>query len=194
MSGSPLSTRTSARRRTLKSSSVNWPTMFRPASAKPMSSKEKSARTNVDPERDRRFMAAALRIGRRNLGRTYPNPAVGAILVHGTRVVGRGWTAETGRPHAETEALRVAGSQARGATAYVTLEPCAHEGRTPPCADALIAAGVTRVVATMVDPDPRVSGQGFAKLEAAGVEVTVGVLAAEGALAHAGHISRVAKA
>ncbi len=147
----------------------------------------------VDAEADKRFMAAALRIGRRNRGRTYPNPAVGAILVKGGRVVGRGWTAATGRPHAETEALAQAGSEARGATAYVTLEPCAHHGRTPPCADALIAAGVARVVTSLADPDPRVSGQGIAKLEAAGIAVTVGVLAEDAAYAHAGHISRIAR-
>lgn len=151
----------------------------------------------ADPEFDRRMMAAALRLGRRNLGRTYPNPAVGAVIVRTTGgepvVVGRGWTAEGGRPHAETEALKQAGRKAKGATVYVTLEPCAHEGQTPPCADALIAAGVGRVVMTMDDPDPRVAGQGRARLEAAGIPVTTGVLADDAAHAHAGHISRVVK-
>lgn len=158
-----------------------------------MAAGTKSDTSKVDSELDRRYMAAALRLGRRNLGRTYPNPAVGALIVNGGRVVGRGWTAETGRPHAETEALHQAGAAARGATAYVTLEPCAHLGRTPPCADALIAAGVKRVVTSIADPDPRVSGQGIAKLEAAGIAVTVGLLAGEAALAHAGHISRITR-
>ena len=109
-------------------------------------------------------MAAALRLGRRNLGATAPNPAVGAIIVRNDDgrpvVVGRGWTAAGGRPHAETEALAEAGEAARGATAYVTLEPCAHHGHTPPCAEALVAAGVARVVSAIDDPDPRVAGQG----------------------------------
>jgi diaminohydroxyphosphoribosylaminopyrimidine deaminase/5-amino-6-(5-phosphoribosylamino)uracil reductase len=149
----------------------------------------------IDRELDRRFMAAALRIGRRNLGRTYPNPAVGALVVRGDNagpvIVGRGWTAAGGRPHAETAALTEAGEAARGATVYVTLEPCAHYGKTPPCADALIAAGVGRVVTAMPDPDPRVNGQGHARLEAAGIAVTSGVLAEEAAIAHAGHVFRV---
>lgn len=151
----------------------------------------------TDPERDRRLMAAALRLGRRNLGRTYPNPAVGALIVSmegdDPVVVGRGWTAEGGRPHAETIALEAAGPAAKGATAYVTLEPCSHEGRTPPCADALIKAGVARVVMTIDDPDPRVAGQGRAALAAAGIAVTTGVLAEDAARAHAGHISRLTR-
>lgn len=151
----------------------------------------------ADPELDRRLMAAALRLGRRNLGRTYPNPAVGALIVRmegGTAVVvGRGITAEGGRPHAETEALAAAGKAARGATAYVTLEPCSHEGRTPPCTEALIEAGVARVVTTIDDPDPRVAGGGRAALAAAGIAVTSGVLAEEAARAHAGHIMRVTR-
>lgn len=149
------------------------------------------------PELDRRLMASALRIGRRNLGQTYPNPAVGALVVRheggGPIVVGRGWTAPGGQPHAETIALDQAGERARGATVYVTLEPCAHSGATPPCTDALIAAGPARVVMTMDDPDPRVAGQGRAVLKAAGILVTSGVLAAEAARDHAGHISRVLK-
>jgi diaminohydroxyphosphoribosylaminopyrimidine deaminase/5-amino-6-(5-phosphoribosylamino)uracil reductase len=148
-------------------------------------------------EIDRRFMAAALRLGRRNLGATAPNPAVGAIIVRNDDgrpvVVGRGWTAPGGRPHAETEALAEAGEAARGATAYVTLEPCAHHGRTPPCSEALVKAGVARVVYAIEDPDPRVAGKGRAILEAAGVAVTSGVLRDEAARAHAGHISRVTR-
>jgi len=148
-------------------------------------------------ESDRRLMAAALRVGRRNLGRTTPNPAVGALIVRHDGdtpvVVGRGWTAEGGRPHAETEALAEAGEAARGATAYVTLEPCSHHGRTPPCAGALIAAGIARVVYAIDDPDPRVSGRGRAMLEAAGVAVTSGVLREAAALDLAGYLSRIAR-
>jgi diaminohydroxyphosphoribosylaminopyrimidine deaminase/5-amino-6-(5-phosphoribosylamino)uracil reductase len=151
----------------------------------------------IDRELDRRFMASALRLGRRNLGRTYPNPAVGAIVVRtdGAEpvVVGRGWTAAGGRPHAETIALAEAGAAARGGTVYVTLEPCSHQGKTPPCADALIAANVARVVTAMADPDPRVNGLGHARLEAAGIAVTTGVLADEAAVVHAGHIVRVTR-
>ncbi|MEJ0013059.1 MAG: bifunctional diaminohydroxyphosphoribosylaminopyrimidine deaminase/5-amino-6-(5-phosphoribosylamino)uracil reductase RibD [Bauldia sp.] len=151
----------------------------------------------IDAEFDRRMMAAALRLGRRNLGQTHPNPAVGCVLVQtvgGDRiVVANGWTAVGGRPHAEAAALAAAGLAATGATAYVTLEPCAHQGRAGACADALIAAGVARVVSAMVDPDPRTAGHGHAKLEAAGIAVTTGVLAEEAARAHAGHIARVTK-
>jgi diaminohydroxyphosphoribosylaminopyrimidine deaminase/5-amino-6-(5-phosphoribosylamino)uracil reductase len=157
----------------------------------------RAAKPVVDSEFDRRMMAAALRLGRRNLGQTHPNPAVGCVLVQtvgGARiVVGHGWTAVGGRPHAEAAALADAGVAAKGATAYVTLEPCAHKGRAGPCADALIAAGVSRVVTAMVDPDPRTAGDGHAKLEAAGISVTTGVLAEEAALAHAGHIARIVK-
>lgn len=159
--------------------------------------KRRKAKAPVaDPEFDRRMMASALRLGRRNLGRTYPNPAVGAIIVKPgdtPNIVGRGWTADGGRPHAETIALDQAGKLAKGATVYVTLEPCSHEGLTPPCTDALIAAGVGRVVMTMDDPDPRVAGRGRSALEAAGIAVTTGVLADEAARAHAGHISRVTR-
>ena len=125
----------------------------------------KKANERVGADDDRRLMAAALRLGRRNLGQTYPNPAVGALVVRMEAgrpiVVGRGSTAAGGRPHAETLALEEAGEAARGATVYVTLEPCSHHGRTPPCVDALIAAGVARVVVAMVDPDPRVAGEGL---------------------------------
>ncbi|WP_281984246.1 bifunctional diaminohydroxyphosphoribosylaminopyrimidine deaminase/5-amino-6-(5-phosphoribosylamino)uracil reductase RibD [Thalassorhabdomicrobium marinisediminis] len=122
-------------------------------------------------------MRQSLSLGRRGLGRVWPNPNVGCVIVRNGRVIGRGWTADGGRPHAETRALD--GIDARGATAYVTLEPCAHHGRTPPCAEALIAAGVSRVVIATGDPDPRVAGRGIAMLEAAGIEVTRGVCEAE---------------
>lgn len=139
---------------------------------------------------DIRHMAHALRLGRRGQGLCWPNPAVGCIIVKGDRVLGRGWTRPGGRPHAETEALAMAGEAARGATAYVTLEPCAHHGQTPPCAEALIAAGIVRVVAPLEDSDPRVSGRGFDILRAAGVEVTTGVLVEEAARDHAGFFLR----
>jgi diaminohydroxyphosphoribosylaminopyrimidine deaminase/5-amino-6-(5-phosphoribosylamino)uracil reductase len=139
---------------------------------------------------DARFMAAALALGRRWMGRAAPNPAVGALVVKDGRVVGRGATAPGGRPHAEVLALRDAGEAARGATLYVTLEPCSHHGKTPPCADAIVAAGVARVVSALEDPDPRVAGQGHARLRAAGVAVEVGVLAEAARHAHLGHILR----
>ncbi|MEQ9039983.1 MAG: bifunctional diaminohydroxyphosphoribosylaminopyrimidine deaminase/5-amino-6-(5-phosphoribosylamino)uracil reductase RibD, partial [Silicimonas sp.] len=124
-------------------------------------------------------MAHALALGRRGLGRVWPNPAVGCVIVREGRVVGRGRTADGGRPHAETRALGMAGDAARGATAYVTLEPCSHHGRTPPCAEALIASGISRVVVGAGDPDPKVNGRGIDMLRAAGVEVTAGVMDAE---------------
>lgn len=152
---------------------------------------------SIDAEFDRRMMAAALRLGRYNLGQTHPNPAVGCIIVktegNDRVVVARGWTAAGGRPHAEREALTAAGAAAKGATAYVTLEPCAHQGRAKPCSEALIAAGVARVVTALEDPDPRTAGQGHAKLKDAGIAVTTSVLAEEAALAHSGHINRVTK-
>src|SRR5438105_14687380 len=120
---------------------------------------------------DRRFMQLALALGRRGQGRTSPNPAVGAVLVNNGVVVGRGWTQPGGRPHAEPEALRRAGEAARGATLYVTLEPCSHLGKSPPCADAIIAAGISRVISAMDDPNPEVAGQGHARLRAAGIKV-----------------------
>ncbi|WP_142634649.1 bifunctional diaminohydroxyphosphoribosylaminopyrimidine deaminase/5-amino-6-(5-phosphoribosylamino)uracil reductase RibD [Ruegeria faecimaris] len=137
-------------------------------------------------ETDKRYMALALALGRRGQGTCWPNPSVGCVLVQDGRIVGRGWTQPGGRPHAETEALRQAGSQARGATAYVSLEPCAHHGQTPPCAQALIEAGVARVVSAIEDSDPRVAGQGFAMLREAGIDVTTGVLADQAARDHAG--------
>ncbi len=139
---------------------------------------------------DRRYMASALALGRRGLGRCWPNPAVGCILVREGRIVGRGWTQPGGRPHAETVALAQAGAQARGATAYVSLEPCAHHGQTPPCAEALVTAGVTRVVAPLEDSDARVAGQGFEILRQAGIEVTTGIMADDAARDHAGFFLR----
>ncbi|EEW25854.1 bifunctional diaminohydroxyphosphoribosylaminopyrimidine deaminase/5-amino-6-(5-phosphoribosylamino)uracil reductase RibD [Rhodobacter ferrooxidans] len=136
-------------------------------------------------------MAHALALAARGLGRAWPNPAVGCVIVAGGRVVGRGHTQPGGRPHAEVMALHQAGALARGATAYVTLEPCAHHGHTPPCAEALIAAGVARVVTALTDPDPRVSGKGHALLRAAGIAVTEGVLPAEATAANAGFLKRV---
>lgn len=144
---------------------------------------------------DERFMAAANSIGRRNLGQTFPNPAVGALVVrfeNGQPVfVARGYTAQGGRPHAETEALRIAGEAARGATTYVTLEPCAHHGKTPPCANAIISAGIARAVIAIEDPNPEVGGKGTALLRAAGIEVTLGIGAKEARITHAGHFRRM---
>jgi diaminohydroxyphosphoribosylaminopyrimidine deaminase/5-amino-6-(5-phosphoribosylamino)uracil reductase len=137
-------------------------------------------------ERDLGFMALALRLAERGLGRTWPNPAVGCVVVKDGRIVGRGWTQPGGRPHAETEALRHAGAAALGATAYVSLEPCAHYGRTPPCTMALIRAGVRRVVAATLCPDKRVDGQGIAQLRQAGVEVDLGLLGPEAEALNAG--------
>lgn len=129
----------------------------------------------MTPRVDQEFMDVALGLAARNLGDTWPNPTVGCVLVKDGHVVGRGWTRSGGRPHAETEALARAGNAARGATAYVTLEPCSHHGKTPPCADALVAAGVARVVAATTDPDPRVHGRGLARLREAGIDVSEGI-------------------
>lgn len=142
-------------------------------------------------EADRRFLALALALGARGLGRVWPNPAVGCVLVRDGQIVGRGWTQPGGRPHAETEALARAGNAARGSTAYVSLEPCAHQGRTPPCATALVAAGVSRVVTGCVDPDPRVAGKGHAMLRQAGIAVTEGLLPAEARAANQGFFLRI---
>ena len=142
-------------------------------------------------EADRRFMELALALGRRGQGRTWPNPAVGAVIVKDGVIVGRGWTQAGGRPHGEPEALRRAGEAARGATLYVTLEPCSHFGKSPPCADAVIAAGIKRVVAAIEDPNPEVAGQGHARLRAAGINVDVGLCAAEAAFDHSGHFRRI---
>jgi diaminohydroxyphosphoribosylaminopyrimidine deaminase / 5-amino-6-(5-phosphoribosylamino)uracil reductase len=142
---------------------------------------------------DLRFMRRALALARRMLGRTSPNPAVGCVIVRGGRIVGQGATAAGGRPHAEAVALARAGARARGATAYVSLEPCAHQGRTAPCARALVEAGVRRVVAGCVDPYPPVRGRGLAILRAAGVEVVVGVLEDECRRLNIGFITRVTR-
>ena len=136
-------------------------------------------------------MRAALALARRGLGTVWPNPAVGCVIVKQGRVVGRGWTQSGGRPHGETEALRRAGEAARGATAYVSLEPCCHWGRTPPCVDALITAGVRRVVVALEDPDPRVAGEGMRRLRAAGLDVEVGLCAEEAAEVNVGFLSRL---
>jgi diaminohydroxyphosphoribosylaminopyrimidine deaminase / 5-amino-6-(5-phosphoribosylamino)uracil reductase len=136
-------------------------------------------------------MALALTLGRRGLGRTWPNPAVGAVIVNDGLIVGRGWTQAGGRPHAEVEALRRAGAAARGATLYVTLEPCSHHGKSPPCADAVIAAGIARVVSALEDPNPEVAGAGHARLRAAGIAVDVGLGAEAARRDHAGHIRRM---
>jgi diaminohydroxyphosphoribosylaminopyrimidine deaminase/5-amino-6-(5-phosphoribosylamino)uracil reductase len=140
---------------------------------------------------DQRFMALALALGRRGQGRTWPNPAVGAVVVRNGVIVGRGWTQPGGRPHAEPVALQQAGEAARGATLYVTLEPCSHVGKSPPCADAAIAAGIARVVSAIEDPNPEVAGQGHARLRAAGIIVDIGLGAAEAARDHAGHFRRI---
>lgn len=128
---------------------------------------------------DQQWMGIALTISRNGLGQASPNPCVGCLIVQNNRVIGRGITAPSGRPHAEAMALAQAGSAARGATAYVTLEPCSHHGKTPPCADALIQSGIERVVVAAIDPDPRVAGGGIKKLQDAGIAVNVGVGAAE---------------
>jgi diaminohydroxyphosphoribosylaminopyrimidine deaminase/5-amino-6-(5-phosphoribosylamino)uracil reductase len=150
---------------------------------------------SADPPGDRRLeldaMRAALALARRGLGAVWPNPAVGCVIVNDGRVVGRGWTQPGGRPHGETEALRRAGKAARGAIAHVSLEPCCHWGQTPPCVDALITAGVRRVVVAFEDPDPRVAGEGLRRLRAAGLDVEVGLCAEEAAEVNAGFLSRL---
>jgi len=142
---------------------------------------------------DARYMQLALALGRRGLGRAWPNPAVGAVIVKDGVIVGRGWTQDGGRPHAEVEALRHARKAAQGATMYVTLEPCSHHGKTPPCADAIIRAGIARVVSALEDPNPEVAGQGHERLRAKGIAVDVGLGAEEARRDHAGHIARVAQ-
>ena len=137
------------------------------------------------------MMRAALALARRSLGRTWPNPAVGCVIVRDGRVIARGRTQDGGRPHAEADVIANARESLKGATVYVTLEPCAHHGKTPPCADALIAAGVGRVVSALEDPDPRVKGQGHARLAAAGIEVEIGEGAAAAAEINAGFFLRV---
>ncbi len=139
---------------------------------------------------DARFMALALSLGRRGMGRVWPNPAVGCVIVKDGQIVGRGWTADGGRPHAETVALAQAGAAAKGAVAYVTLEPCAHHGQTPPCAQALIDAQVARVVIATGDPDGRVAERGIAMLRDAGIAVETGVLEDQARRDHAGFLLR----
>jgi diaminohydroxyphosphoribosylaminopyrimidine deaminase / 5-amino-6-(5-phosphoribosylamino)uracil reductase len=149
----------------------------------------------INPHQDERFMDLALALGRRGLGNAWPNPAVGAVVVDAAGgapvIVGRGWTQPGGRPHAEVEALRRAGARARGAALYVTLEPCSHHGKTPPCAEAIIAAGVSRVVSAIEDPNPEVAGQGHEFLRAHGVAVEIGLRQEAARRAHAGHFKRV---
>ncbi len=142
---------------------------------------------------DHRHMARALELAERGLYTTHPNPRVGCVLVRDGRVVGEGWHRRAGGPHAEVEALSVAGADARGATVYLTLEPCAHHGRTPPCADALIAAGVARVIAAMEDPNPLVSGKGCARLRAAGIAVVTGLMGTAARALNPGFITRMTR-
>lgn len=142
---------------------------------------------------DHRWMAQALQLAERGLWTTSPNPRVGCLLVKDGMVVGEGWHAKAGEPHAEVHALRAAGDQARGATAYVTLEPCSHHGRTPPCAEALIAAGVRRVVAAMSDPNPLVAGKGIALLQAAGIVTACGLLENEARELNIGFVARMTR-
>jgi len=142
---------------------------------------------------DEAFMRTALGLAARGLGRTWPNPTVGCVLVQGGVTVGRGWTQAGGRPHAETEALARAGSRARGSTAYVSLEPCAHHGQTPPCAEALIAAGIGRAVVALRDPYPRVAGRGLQALADAGIAVDTGLCEAAAAEVNAGFLMRLAQ-
>ncbi|MSP31792.1 MAG: bifunctional diaminohydroxyphosphoribosylaminopyrimidine deaminase/5-amino-6-(5-phosphoribosylamino)uracil reductase RibD [Pseudolabrys sp.] len=143
---------------------------------------------------DKRFMALALALGRRGLGNTWPNPAVGAVIVKDGVILGRGWTQKGGRPHAEIEALRRAKKSAQGATLYVTLEPCSHQGKSPPCADGIIKAGMTRVVSALEDPNPEVAGAGHRKLTERGIKVDIGLGAEQARRDHAGHFTRMQKA
>ena len=142
---------------------------------------------------DHGMMARALQLAERGLWTTAPNPRVGCVLAHGGVIVGEGWHEKAGAPHAEIHALRAAGDSARGATAYVTLEPCSHHGRTPPCAEALIAAGISRVVAAMSDPNPLVAGQGLAQLQAAGIETASGLLESEARELNIGFVVRMTR-
>ena len=150
------------------------------------------SQNNSKQKEDERFMALALSLAWRGLGNTAPNPTVGALIVAGEgdkrTIVGQGWTSPGGRPHGETVALEMAGERARGATLYVTLEPCSHFGKTPPCAQAIIDAGIARVVCALGDPDERVCGRGFKMLEEAGLTVKTGVLENEALWLNLGHI------
>lgn len=140
---------------------------------------------------DAHYMARAVELARKGLYSTHPNPRVGCVIVRDGEVVGEGWHVRAGEPHAEVHALRQAGERARGACAYVTLEPCSHHGRTPPCADALVKAGVARVVAAMQDPNPHVAGNGLQRLREAGIEVASGVLEAEARALNPGFLKRM---
>lgn len=142
---------------------------------------------------DNRFMATAIRLARHGLNSTSPNPRVGCVLVRNGELIAEGWHARAGEPHAEALALARAGEKAHRATAYVTLEPCSHHGRTGPCADALVAAGISRVVVGTEDPNPRVRGQGIARLRAAGIEVEVGVLEREARALNPGFFARMTR-
>ncbi len=157
----------------------------------PVSGEAAASKPAADPATDERFMQLALALGRRGLGNTWPNPAVGAIVVKDGIILGRGWTQPGGRPHAETEALKQAGRAARGATLYATLEPCSHHGKTSPCTDAIIRAGIVRVVSALDDPNPEVAGQGLAKLRERGIVVESGPGAEAARRAHVGHITRM---
>src|SRR5690606_4695854 len=181
---SPRSTTTSPGRATSSSSSRAWRARRNAPPPSPMP-------TPPPNERDAHFMAVALRLAERGLGQVWPNPAVGCVVVKDGRIVGRGWTQAGGRPHAELEALKRAAAEALGATAYVSLEPCAHYGQTPPCTMALLHAGTRRVVIAATDPDPRVDGRGIDQLRQAGVEVTVGVAREEAERLNAGFLRRV---
>ena len=150
-----------------------------------------AADDSVITDDDRRFMAAALAIGRRGLGRTAPNPSVGAVLVKDGRIVGRGCTGDGGRPHGERVAIAQAGEAARGATLYVTLEPCSHHGQTPPCCEAIVAAGIARLVYAIEDPNPLVAGNGAAFCRAHGLAVVAGMGAEQAQRDHAGHSRRM---
>ncbi|AIR89220.1 bifunctional diaminohydroxyphosphoribosylaminopyrimidine deaminase/5-amino-6-(5-phosphoribosylamino)uracil reductase RibD [Pseudomonas cremoricolorata] len=147
--------------------------------------------SSLTAQLDAQYMARALQLARKGLYSTHPNPRVGCVIVRDGEVVGEGWHVRAGEPHAEVHALRQAGERARGACAYVTLEPCSHHGRTPPCADALINAGVARVVAAMQDPNPSVAGQGLTRLAAAGIAVASGVLEAEARALNPGFLKRM---
>jgi diaminohydroxyphosphoribosylaminopyrimidine deaminase / 5-amino-6-(5-phosphoribosylamino)uracil reductase len=146
---------------------------------------------NPDESADRRFLARAIELAWRGLGTTDPNPRVGCVVVKDGRTVGEGWHVRAGHAHAEVNALAAAGDSARGATAYVSLEPCCHHGRTPPCTDALIGAGIARVVYAIGDPNPRVAGGGAARLRAAGVEVTGGLLTGDARRLNEGFLARL---
>ena len=158
---------------------------------KPEAAPQPAAAPVIDAAVDQRFMALALALGRRGLGNTWPNPAVGAVVVKDGVLLGRGWTQPGGRPHAETEALKQAGRAARGATLYATLEPCSHQGKTPPCTDAIIRAGIARVVSAMDDPNPEVAGQGLAKLRERKIAVKSGLGGEAAKRAHVGHVTRM---